>query len=146
MDLDQVQLTLYTYTPKSASTGTSQPSPLPSSSRHTVPSQVSFAYAALPWSVRPGDYVEIRRPRRRAGLLANQATDRNKAEATKGVLRDSGRDGYVFMVGEDVPNVPLNQIQVPESIAASYKLQHRLEVDVFRVGRQKFWVGLILDI
>ncbi len=140
----QVQLTLYTYKPSTGPSAVSQPSPLPSTSGASVviPSAVQLSYAALPWTARPGDYIEIRgirRPDVRAGARTRGMGDepaqvRLGGEALRGVTPRSGRDGYIFRLGEDSPNVPATQIQVPESVAAAFKLHHRLDVEVIRVS------------
>jgi hypothetical protein len=33
-----------------------------------------------------------------------------------------------------MPNIPLNQIHLPESVAAAFKMQHRMEVEVAKVS------------
>lgn len=55
-------------------------------------------------------------------------------EALKGLGKKSERDGFVFRVGEDCPNVPLNQVQVPDTVAAAFRFVNRLEVELIRVG------------
>jgi len=144
--VDRVQLTLYTYKASTGSSINTQPSPLPSTSTPTVavPSVVFFSYAALPWTPFPGDYLEIRRIRRpdvRAvartrGMGGEAPQVRMGGEALRGVMKNAGRDGYVFKVGENATNVPVSQIQVPESVAAAFKLQHRTDMEVVRVSRR----------
>lgn len=144
-DDNKIQLTLYTYKTGSQPGASSQPSPLPSKHSFTknVTSQVLFNFASLPWRVRYGDYLEIRRTDEEAnkdGLKgSSKAGESDKAraggEALKGVSRKHGRDGYIFRVGEDAPNVAVGQIQVPESVATAFKFQHRLDIDLFLVRR-----------
>jgi hypothetical protein len=114
----KVELLLYTYRPPQLNTSTSQPSPLPSKPNSNQ--QVSVNYDSLPWNVKPGDYFQIRKIRRKEG---------KGGEASKG----GARGGYVFKLGEDA-NVPLGQIQVSESVASAFTFQHRLEVEVVRVS------------
>lgn len=138
----KAQLTLYTYTPSSMPHTSIQPSPLPSKhsfAKH-ITSLVNFNYASLPWRIRPGDYLEIRRTdeevtRESVKGIKGSDGDQTKAggEALKGVSRKFKRDGYIFRVGEDAPNLSIGQIQVPESVAAAFKFQHRLEVDIHYV-------------
>ncbi|ORY27432.1 hypothetical protein BCR39DRAFT_538001 [Naematelia encephala] len=144
-----IQLLLYTY--KLSPTNTTnagqsgpQPSPLPSASSlpATAPCRVLVNYASLPWSARPGDYFEIRRIRRpitRSEARAKgmgASPERNKAggEAMKGVARGQGRDGYVFRLGDDHPEIPINQIQVPDSVALAFRFPHRLEIEVVKLS------------
>jgi len=144
--VDRVQLILHTYKLPSGPTATSQPSPLPSSSTHaaSTPSPVRLSYAALPWSVRPGDYLEITRIRRAdagaaarsRGMGGEPSQPRLGGEALKGVLRNAGRDAYVFQVGENVVSIPISQIQVLESVAAAFKFQHRTDVEIVRVSQR----------
>lgn len=143
------QLTLYTYKPSSQSQAASQPSPLPSthSVKKTVASLVNFNYASLPWRIRYGDYLEIRRTDEE--VARDSAKSSKPAEtmappgapekvqpggALKGVSRKYRRDGYIFRVGEDAPNVSVGQIQLPESVAIAFNMQHRSEVDIHRVS------------
>ena len=141
--VDRVQLTLYTYKPATVPTSASQPSPLPSHSAFSpsTPSLVLFSYMAIPWSVRPGDYLEIRRIRRpdvravaRTRGMGGEPQARLRGEALKGVIRNAGRDGYIFRAGQSASNVPASQIQVPETVAVAFKLQHRTDVEVVRVS------------
>lgn len=146
---DTFRLTLHTYKLSASSastTATAQPSPLPSG--HFVPStappsHVLFNHLSVPLTVRAGDYLEIHRIRRpggkndakRRGMGGDASHGRTKGEASKGVAKGSGRSGYVFRVGEDTPNVPLGQIQVPESVAVAFDFQHRQEVEISRVSQ-----------
>lgn len=116
--------------------GISQPSPLPSTSSAAPPSAVQFNHASLPFRVRPGEYLEIRRIRRAPAekLKGEESTPKTGGEALKGVPRYLGRDGYVFRAGEDAPNVPVNQVQVPDSVATAFRLQHRSDVEIIRVS------------
>ena len=144
---DRAELALFTYKPSSSLPAVSQPSPLPSSSALVggTASPVIFSHAALPWPVSPGEYMEIRRIRRpvigssarNRGMGADPNPARQGGEALKGVAKGSGRDGYVFKVGEDAPQVPANQIQVPDSVASAFNLQHRREVEILRVSSGK---------
>lgn len=139
---DRAQLTLYTYKPSSSINVTNQPSPLPSKSSFTknVTSQVMFNYKSLPWTIRNGDYLEIRRTDEEAAKDSlkgsKKDSDRNKTggEALKGVSRRYERDGYIFRVGEDCQDVTQGQIQIPESVASAFHFQHRLEIDIFMVS------------
>jgi hypothetical protein len=146
----KAQLTLYTYTPSSMPHPSSQPSPLPSKHSFTkhVTSLVNFNYASLPWRIRPGDYLEIRRTdeeftRDASKNIKGGENDQSKAggEALKGVSRKFKRDGYIFRVGEDAPNLSIGQIQVPESVAAAFKFQHRLDVDIHYVSHGLYLMG-----
>lgn len=142
---NKAQLTLYTYKAGSLPGAPSQPSPLPSKHSFTnnVTSQVVFNYASLPWRVRYGDYLEIRRTDEEAhkdGLKGSNKTGESEkaragGEALKGVSRKHGRDGYIFRVGDDATNVAVGQIQVPESVATAFKFQHRYDVDILLVCR-----------
>lgn len=136
-DSDIVHLSLYTYSPSAASLPAPvapTPSLLPSPAANLSFSRTLVSYASLPWNVKPGDYLEIRRlpgatvPQR--GLPVN---DKLETDALEGVKAHKGRDGYIFAVGEDNPSVPMNQIQVPNSVASAFKLQHRQDVQVVRV-------------
>ncbi|EIW66543.1 hypothetical protein TREMEDRAFT_35030 [Tremella mesenterica DSM 1558] len=140
---DRAQLQLYTYKATSVPGPSSQPSPLPSTSGNfTIAprSQVLFSFNTLPWLVRTGDYLEIRRIGN-AGLEKTAAHGPHAlkagGEALKSVVREAKagevRDGYVFRVGADAPNIPINQIHIPETVASAFCLQHRLEVQVMRV-------------
>lgn len=143
---DRVNLALYTYRPNNSSTGISQPSPLPTSSAHAaVHSMVQFAYDSLPWKVRPGDYLQIKRVQRddrhstsrtrgMGGMGGSGPMDGAKAggEAIKGLSRK--RNAYIFRAGEDTPNIPMGQIHLPESVASAFRFQHRSEVEVIRVS------------
>ena len=139
---DRAQLTLYTYKPSSSINVTHQPSPLPSKSSFTknVTSQVMFNYKSLPWTIRNGDYLEIRRTDEEAAKDSlkgsKKDSDRNKTggEALKGVSRRYERDGYIFRVGEDCQDVTQGQKQIPESVASAFHFQHRLEIDIFMVS------------
>jgi hypothetical protein len=150
-----IQLLLYTYKPPQTNPATSQPSPLPPRSGNTVSqhSQVLVNYDSLPWIVGPGDYLEIRKIRRpkdkndhanQKGMPGKKEREKSGGEALKGVRRGSGRDGYIFMVGEDAVNVPVGQIQVPESVAAAFAFQHRLEIEILRVRVPTLSSGLFL--
>lgn len=140
---NKTQLTLYTYKAGSMPGPSSQPSPLPSrhSFTNNITSEVHFNYASLPWRVRNGDYLEIRRTDEevtKEGLKgsskgAESEKARSGGEALKGVSRKHGRDGYIFRVGDDAPNVAVGQIQVPESVATAFKFQHRLDIELYLV-------------
>ena len=54
-------------------------------------------------------------------------------DALKDIAKNMGRDTFIFRVGEDMPNIPINQIQVPESVAAAFRFQHRSEVELVKV-------------
>ena len=138
----RARLTLYTYKPSTGSSTNTQPSPLPSKSAPSSAelSPVLLSHSALPWPVRSGEYLEIRRIRphgahaaRARGMGGEPAQVKLGGEALQGVVRNKGRDGYLFRIGEDAPHIPSNQIQVPESVAAAFRFQHRLDVEVFRV-------------
>lgn len=145
---NKTQLTLYTYKAGSMPGPSSQPSPLPSKHSFTknITSEVMFNYASLPWRVRYGDYLEIRRTDEEAAKDIPKGSGkvgegggagekgRTGGEALKGVSRKHARDGYIFRVGEDAPNVGIGQIQVPESVANAFKFQHRLDIDVYLVS------------
>jgi hypothetical protein len=143
---NKIQLTLYTYKTGSVPGPSSQPSPLPSKHSFTnnITSDVHFNYASLPWRVRYGDYLEIRRTDEevsKEGLKgSSKGAESEKAraggEALKGVSRNHNRDGYIFRVGDDAPNVAIGQIQVPESVATAFKFQHRLDIELHLVRRQ----------
>lgn len=135
--LERATLALYTYKPSPTSIAISQPSPLPSTSSATPPSVVQFNHTSVPFRVRPGDYLEIRRLRRAAPSKpsGDEGAPRIGGEALKGVPKYRGRDGYVFRAGEDAPSVPLNQVQVPDSVATAFRLQHRTDVEVIRVSQ-----------
>lgn len=142
---NKIQLTLYTYKSGSIPGPSSQPSPLPSKHSFTnnITSEVHFNYASLPWRVRHGDYLEIRRTneevtKTKEGLKgSSKGAESEKAraggEALKGVSRKHNRDGYIFRVGDDAPNVAIGQIQVPESVATAFKFQHRLDIELHLV-------------
>lgn len=142
---NKVQLTLYTYKSGSIPGPSSQPSPLPSKHSFTnnITSDVHFNYASLPWRVRYGDYLEIRRTNEevtKEGLKgSSKGAESEKAraggEALKGVSRKHDRDGYIFRVGDDAPNVAIGQIQVPESVATAFKFQHRLDIELYLVSQ-----------
>jgi hypothetical protein len=134
--LERATLALYTYKPATTSIAISQPSPLPSTSSAAPPSVVQFNHTSVPFRVRPGDYLEIRRLRRAIPTKpsGDEGTPRTGGEALKGVPKYRGRDGYVFRAGEDAPNVPLNQVQVPDSVATAFRLQHRSDVEIIRVS------------
>lgn len=147
----QVNLLLYTYRPNNLPLNNQQPSPLPSlQPAKTIVSTVHLAHSALPWRVQTGDYLEIRRihrsephslsRQRGMGVGPNGPMDGKVTggEALKRV-KGEGRDTYIFRVGEDCPNVPINQIQVPESVASAFRLQHRSEVEVVKV----FWASRV---
>lgn len=143
---DRTTLVLYTYRPSNNSTGISQPSPLPSSSSSpAVPhSMVQFAHDALPWKVRPGEYLQMRRIERIDSL--HQSTSRTRGMGGAGPMAiaksggealrhlGKGRDAYIFRAGEDISTIPINQIHLPESVAAAFRFQHRNEVEIIRVS------------
>jgi hypothetical protein len=131
--LERATLALYTYKPPSTSMGIAQPSPLPSTSHKTPAPAVQFNHASLPFRVRPGEYFEIRRLGRPTKVKGEEGV-KSGGEALKGVPRYLGHDGYVFRAGDDAASVPLNQIQVPDSVATAFRLQHRLDVEVIRVS------------
>ena len=145
---DRARLCLYTYRPNNTASQPAQPSPLPSVSPASVnhPTMVHFAYDALPFKVRPGDYLEIRRidrpelptgtfSRTMGSTLSGPAAEKSAGgEALKNLAPNSGRDAYIFRVGEDNANVPISQIQVPESVASAFRFQHRLDVEVMKVS------------
>ena len=117
--LERASLTVFTYKPSAVG---SQPSPLPSTS--AVQSTILVNYTSLPWSVRPGDYFEIRSVRREKKDTGG--------EALRGVKWSLGRAGFTFRIGHDA-NVPVGQIQVPESVATAFHFQHRAEVEVLQL-------------
>lgn len=134
---ERATMALYTYKPSiSNPANANQPSPLPSTSGPVSQSGVQVNYASLPFRVRPGEYLEIRRVKRPAAarVKGEERSQRVGGEALKGVPRYLGRDGYVFKVGEDMPNVPVGQIQVLDSVASAFRLQHRSDVEVLRVS------------
>lgn len=138
---DRTVLSLYTYTPNASasSTSASSTSLLPAPAPNLASSRVQFSYASLPWPVKVGDYLEIRRisPAQRTGTPGPTPVKNERSgdgDAVEGVKPDKGRDGYVFQVREDMPNVPLNQIQVPNSVANAYRLQHRQDVEVIKIS------------
>ncbi|WVQ79131.1 hypothetical protein IAT38_001226 [Cryptococcus sp. DSM 104549] len=155
-DRESVALLLYTYKPTTptnipSATANPQPSPLPStsSSPSTASSQVILNYAALPWDARPGDYLEIRQIRRPApagkpippgptrgvqGLEGEKETKAQRPPALMDVKAGKGREGYVFRLGENSPAGNVHQIQVPDSVAAAFGFQHRLEVEVRKIN------------
>jgi len=112
---------------------------------------IHFAYDALPYKVQPGDYLEIRRierpeiptgtfSRTMGSSLSGPAAEKSVGgEALKNLAPNSGRDAYIFRVGEDNTNVPISQIQVPESVASAFRFQHRLDVEVVRVSTSFPW-------
>jgi len=135
-------LELYTYTPVENLVLQPQPSPLPRqhSFSQTVTSMVRFNYKSLPWRIRNGDYLELRRTDVEAAkqtLKTSKGGESDRAkiggEALKGVSRRYERDGYIFRVGADSLDVGLGQIQVPESVATAFRFQHRMEVDIYIV-------------
>ncbi|KAK4690095.1 SEA/GATOR complex protein SEA1/DEPDC5, partial [Tremellales sp. Uapishka_1] len=145
---NRVQLLLYTYTPSTISgPAPAQPSPLPSTGLPSTapPSRVLVSFASLPWDVQAGDYLEIRRVK---PLRKNEARDRGMGAAPpqlmqtdevdlgalEGVQRGKGREGFIFRVGDDAPSIPPGQIQVPNSVAAAFKLQHRADVEIIRLA------------
>jgi hypothetical protein len=95
------------------------------------------SYASLPWGVKAGDYLEIRRPpppTNGAGAhTAHGIPPVHESDALEGVKPNRGRDHYIFRLGEDNPSVPMNQIQVPNTVAQSFRLQHRQDVEISRV-------------
>ena len=148
---DKIKLLLYTYRPNNLAQH-AQPSPLPSvnGSAAAPPSCVHFSYDALPWPVQAGDYLQIRRIERadsnpmsiKRGLgmsIAGPSDVKGGGEALKQIAPGSKRDAYIFRVGDDCPNIPMNQIQVPDSLAAAFRFQHRLEVEVSRVSIPCTW-------
>ncbi|KAE8539698.1 vacuolar membrane-associated protein IML1 [Cryptococcus gattii VGV] len=149
-DKDSVALLLYTYKPLLHNTGASanpaHPSPLPSSaaSPNAPSSQVTINYAALPWSVQPGDYLEIRQLNRTQlkvpnasaciqGMEGEKPKKVKRPPALEDVKTGKGRDGYVFRLGEDSPTANIHQIQVPDSVATAFGFQNRLEVEVRKI-------------
>ncbi|ODN76686.1 vacuolar membrane-associated protein IML1 [Cryptococcus amylolentus CBS 6039] len=146
---DSATLLLYTYRPpisNAANNNAAHPFPLPSTSASpTAPSsQVTINYAALPWDVKPGDYLEIRKiarpktsrsvaPMRIQGLEGETQQKVKGSPAIEGVKPGKGREGYVFRLGDDSPNTNIHQIQVPDSVASAFGFQNRLEVEVRRV-------------
>lgn len=150
-DKDSVALLLYTYKPLLHNTGASanpaHPSPLPSSSAspNAPSSQVTINYAALPWNVHPGDYLEIRQLNRTQlkvpiastciqGMEGEKPKKVKRPPALGDVKTGKGREGYVFRLGEDSPTANIHQIQVPDSVATAFGFQNRLEVEVRKVG------------
>lgn len=150
-DKDSVALLLYTYKPLLHNTGASanpaHPSQLPSSaaSPNAPSSQVIINYAALPWSVQPGDYLEIRQLNRTQlkvptastciqGMEGEKPKKVKRPPALEDVKTGKGREGYVFRLGEDSPTANIHQIQVPDSVATAFGFQNRLEVEVRKVG------------
>lgn len=139
---NNVRLSLYTYSPSQSHNQTvsqREPSLLPAPASNAS-TRVLLSYASLPWNAKAGDYLEIRRvpvPAQdtRRNLTHHQLVSKDKYEvdATEGVKPGKGRDGYIFRLGEDVPSVPTNQIQVPNAIANAFKLQHRQDVEVIRI-------------
>lgn len=136
-----MSLSLYTYN----SNTTSAPPPasgtnllLPAPASNLASSRVLLSYASLPWDVKAGDYFEIRRAPG-SGLPVrpgpNPISDERPGdgEALEGVKPGKGREGYIFRLREDMPNVPLNQIQVPNSVAQAFKLQHRQDIEIRRI-------------
>ncbi|WVR03870.1 hypothetical protein IAU60_000868 [Kwoniella sp. DSM 27419] len=148
-DKDSVSLLLYTYKPNGHANGTTvHPSPLPSSTSapNVASSQVLINYAALPWPVKPGDYLEIRQIHRRTSAQSPHPVNEPEGEtymrkkknetdgpAMSGVKLGRGRDGYVFRLGDDQSSASAHQIQVPDSVATAFGFQQRLEVEVRRV-------------
>jgi len=143
---EKIKLLLYTYRPNNLAQH-AQPSPLPSinGAAAAPPSCVHFSYDALPWPVRAGDYLQIRRIERDDPLpmsmkrgfgmsIVGPSEVKGGGEALKQIASGSKRDAYIFRVGDDCPNIPINQIQVPDSLAAAFRFQHRLEVEVSRVS------------
>ncbi|WVO20164.1 vacuolar membrane-associated protein IML1 [Cryptococcus decagattii] len=147
---DSVALLLYTYKPLLHNTGASanpaHPSPLPSSSAspNAPSSQVTINYAALPWSVQPGDYLEIRQSNRTQlkvpiastyiqGMEGEKPKKVKRPPALGDVKTGKGREGYVFRLGEDSPTANIHQIQVPDSVATAFGFQNRLEVEVRKI-------------
>ena len=136
------QLTVYTYSPKPPQLPSRQPSPLPRRQPDNVPviSEVIFNFKSLPWRIRNGDYLEMRRPDAEPGkeaLKTSQGGDSDRkagGEALKGVSRRYERDGYIFRVGADDADMEAGHIKVPESVATAFRFQHRLEVDIYIVS------------
>lgn len=141
-ETDKVLLSLYTYNPSA----TTAPTPastahslLPAPAANLSSSRVLLSYASLPWDVKPGDYFEIRRTAGasmpvRPGPHPLPDERSGEGDALEGVKPGKGRDGYIFRLREDMTNVPLNQIQVPNSVAQAFKLQHRQDVQVRRIA------------
>lgn len=149
-DRDSVALLLYTYKPMLNNTGATanpaHPSPLPSAaaSPNSPSSQVIINYAALPWDVQPGDYLEIRQINRTQpkvptastriqGMEGERPKKVKRSPALEDVKTGKGREGYVFRLGEDNPTANIHQIQVPDSVATAFGFQNRLEVEVRRI-------------
>ena len=92
---DRVTLILQSYKVTATISSTAQPSPLPSTSTHhqASPSNVLFSHAALPWPVRAGDYLEVRRVRRTdvrstaRGRTPGAEAKRSAGEALKGIQK-----------------------------------------------------------
>ena len=138
----KAHLELYTYTIVDNPVLQPQPSPLPrqQSFSQTVTSLVKFNYKSLPWRIRNGDYLELRRTDAEAAkqtLKTSKGGESDRAkiggEALKGVSRRYERDGYIFRVGADSTDTVIGQIQVPESVATAFRFQHRMEVDIYIV-------------
>lgn len=141
----KVQLELYYYKPPEEKPLHSQPSPLPRQQpfNNVVSSPVKFSYKSLPWRIRNGDYLELRRTDAEAAretLKTSKGGESDRAktggEALKGVSRRYERDGYIFRVGADSPETEVGQIQVPESVATAFGFQYRMECDIYIVRFQ----------
>ncbi|GMK55697.1 hypothetical protein CspeluHIS016_0207530 [Cutaneotrichosporon spelunceum] len=134
--VDRTTLSLYTYTPNLSAPAATLPcnSLVPAPASNLACSRVQLSYASLPWPVKAGDYLEIRRVPGGAPRLGGPPQRTGDGEAVEGVKPNKGRDGYVFQVREDMPSVPLNQIQVPNSVANAYRLQHRQDVEVIKIA------------
>ncbi|BEJ00902.1 hypothetical protein CcaverHIS631_0507590 [Cutaneotrichosporon cavernicola] len=134
--LDRATLSLYTYTPNLSVAAAAAPSNslLPAPAANLACLRVQLSYASLPWPVKAGDFLEIRRVPGGAPRRGGPPQRTGDGEAIEGVKPNKGRDGYVFQVREDMPSVPLNQIQVPNSVANAYRLQHRQDVEVLKIS------------
>jgi hypothetical protein len=139
-DSNTVHLSLYTYSPSAQSLTTptaTATSLLPAPAANLSFSRILVSYASLPWGVKAGDYLSIRRPPPstlpggRPGLPP--PPDRLDTDALEGVKPNRGRDLYIFRLSDDHPAVPMNQIQVPNTVAQAFRLQHRQDVQISRV-------------
>lgn len=135
----RVILSLYTFNPpvNTISQKDQQASLLPAPAAVNS-TKVLLSHASLPWPVRAGDYLEIRKVNTpqipsRPGPRPMKGSG-NDLDALSGVKPNTGRDGYVFRLGEDCPNVPVNQIQVPNAVATAFKMQHRQDVEICRIS------------
>ena len=143
---DRQTLSLHTYRPSAAPTHNLQPTPFPldpTPGAH-YPSIAHFSHNALPWKVKAGDYLEIRKVQRptvkkiagpgKWGMPPSAAENKTGGEALRGLSKKPGRESFFCRVSEDMPNIPINQIQLPESVASSFRFQARGEVEVIRVS------------